>query len=102
MSPSASHPVATVAPVPEFLHVKDCPNSIDILLAVRNGRDVPGIIPEPNGLEVDWVRVLDSWLSTTERAAVTMAQGLAVLERHGGGLPLHLHTPVRAAVANVT
>ena len=40
-------------------------------------------------------------LSTTEKAVVHIAHGCAILERHGGGLPLELRLQVRAAVGDV-
>jgi glycine/D-amino acid oxidase-like deaminating enzyme len=44
----------------------------------------------------------ESWLSTTEKAVVLIAHGCAILERHGGGLPVELRWQVRTAVASTT
>jgi len=54
------------------------------------------------GAHVDWDLLLESWLSTTEKAVVHIAHGCAILERHGRGLPLELRSAVRAAVESTT
>jgi hypothetical protein len=79
----------------EHLHRDDCPDALSILAAVAGGRTVPGVEPTDLGAFVDWDRLASSWLSSTERAAVTIARGVAQAERHGG-----LPPRVAAAVAN--
>jgi hypothetical protein len=75
-----------------YLHPDDYPwaNVILSVLASKGGlqRDLPGYTPEPEGgATVDWDRMLGSWLSSTEKAAVHVARGLAIAERSGGFSP---------------
>jgi hypothetical protein len=73
-----------------YLHPDDYPwANVILALVASNGlgvqRDVPGYTPEPEGgATVDWDRMLGSWLSSTEKAAVHVARGLAIAERSGG------------------
>ena len=62
----------------------------------------PGYVLSTTGAEIDWDLLLESWLSTTEKAVVHIARGCAILERHGGGLPLELRSQVRATVESTT
>jgi len=50
----------------------------------------------------DLLTSAESWLSTTEKAVVRIAHGCAILERHGGGLPVELRWQVRATVESTT
>jgi len=76
-----------------YLHPDDYPWTNVILAVVASAglgaqREVPGYTPEPEGgATVDWDRMLGSWLSSTEKAAVHIARGLAIAERHGGFSP---------------
>jgi hypothetical protein len=86
-----------------YLHPDDYPWTNVILAVVASGgagahRGVPGYKPEPEGgATVDWDRMLGSWLSSTEKAAVHVARGLAIAER-AGGFPPHIGSVVLAAV----
>ncbi len=85
-----------------FLHVDDCPFSINVLLALRGGREWSRIGCEdtPSGLSVDWEQLLDSYLSTSEKATVRLVQALAPMEGHGG-LPLRVQTEVRSLIGDI-
>jgi len=86
-----------------YLHQDDYPWANVILSVVASGgsglrREVPGYTPEPEGgASVDWDRMLGSWLSSTEKAAVHVARGLAIAER-AGGFPPSIGSVVLAAV----
>lgn len=69
-------------------HRDDFPETISLIEAVRSHRRVPGIRPTEYGVEVSWPEVERSWLSTTEKATMQVARGLATLERNGGAGPL--------------
>jgi hypothetical protein len=75
-----------------YLHPDDYPWTNAILSVVVSAgvglrREVPGYQPEPEGgATVDWDAILGSYLSSTEKATVRIAQGLATIER-AGGLP---------------
>jgi hypothetical protein len=89
-----------MAPPPEHsqhLHRDDCPAAIAVFEAVAAGRSLPGVERTDVGLWVDWDELDGSWLSSTERAAVTIARGLSVAERCGG-LPPRVAPAVTAAV----
>jgi len=68
------------------LHIDDCPLTL-ALLAVLLPRDVCGIQWEGHGATVDWHALECGVLSTTEKATATVARGLSVIERRGGGFP---------------
>ena len=81
-------PVSTAS---VHLHRDDCPETLkllDGLLGHRAGnvREI-GYEPTEFGAWVDWDRLADSYLSTTERAVLRIALGCAVLERRGGAPP---------------
>ena len=86
------------------LHHDDVPDTLALLHALMDQRSkLPeGYILSTTGADVDWDLLLESWLSTTEKAVVHIAHGCAILERHGGGLPLELSSAVRAAVESTT
>lgn len=87
-----------------FLHVADCPLSIDVLLALRNGRDWAdiGMTPEPNGLQVDWDALLGSYLSSSEKATVRLVQAVYPVEGKGG-LPARVsNASIRALMEDLT
>jgi hypothetical protein len=71
------HPVALVA-LAEVLRVRrrDPVGLADI-----------GYEPSEAGVWVDWDRLEHSWLSSTERAGVTVVRGVAAAERQGGFPP---------------
>ena len=83
------------------LHREDCPKALAILGSVLRhrlpGGTALGFEQTENGAWVDWSRLTRSSLSTTEIGVVHVAQGVAILERHGGALPGHLQAPVSAA-----
>lgn len=66
----------------------DYPNTFRLLDAVIGGRDVPGFEPTGAGAYVDWFELRISYLSSTEKAALLIAEGLTGLEGCGGGGPL--------------
>ena len=83
------------------LHVDDVPETVALLRALMQGRDLErladiGYQPSEHGLWIDWDALAGSWLSSTERGVVAVAQGLAVLEAHGGPPP-RLVGPLRDA-----
>lgn len=83
------------------LHVEDAPAAIALLRALMLGRDFDrltaiGYRPSEHGVWVDWDTLGGSWLSSSERAVVVIAHGLAVLEQHGGPPPA-LVGPLRDA-----
>jgi hypothetical protein len=82
----------------------DVPDTLALLHALLGDRthSAPGYAPDETGADVDWDLLADGWLSTTEKAVVLIAHGCAILERHGGGLPVELRRQVRAAVASTT
>jgi hypothetical protein len=86
------------------LHRDDVPDTLALLGALLGDRStaVPGYTVDETGADVDWDVLLEGWLSTTEKAVVHIAHGCAILERHGGGLPLELRSQVRAAVESTT
>jgi len=85
----------------EHLHLDDCPQALSVLstlLAHRADRAVEiGYEATEHGAWVDWNALEHSWLSTTERAAVVVAHGLAMAERQGGWAP-QLHQAIVTAV----
>jgi hypothetical protein len=82
----------------EHLRHDDSPEALAILTAVAGGRTLPGVEPTDAGAFVDWDRLASSWLSSTERAAVIIARGVAQAERHGG-LPPRVAAVVATATA---
>jgi hypothetical protein len=76
------------------LHADDYPVVLallaEVLVARRHdpvGLAEIGYEPSEHGVWVDWDRLAHSWLSSTERAAVIVARGVAAAERHGGWPP---------------
>ena len=91
---------------PVFLHREDYPATLQLVAAVVGGRAdalALGFERDEVGAEVDWGRLTapDAPLSSTETAALLIAHGCAILERHGG-LPPHLRGVVLAVVDKVT
>lgn len=84
-------------------HLDDYPLTLDVLAAVAQGRDLSAIGYEPTefGAEVNWDRLAHSWLSTTEKATVAIAQGVALAEWEGN-LPDRVVPAVNRAVAELT
>jgi hypothetical protein len=92
----------------QHLHLDDHPAALALLAAVlepsRRRHDTLteiGYGPTEHGAWVDWDRLTTSWLSSTERAVIYIARGVARLER-AGGPPPRLTPPLRAAIAAVT
>jgi hypothetical protein len=76
------------------LHTDDYPVVLallaEVLVARRHdpvGLAEIGYEPSGHGVWVDWDRLDHSWLSSTERAAVIVARGVAAAERQGGWPP---------------
>jgi hypothetical protein len=76
------------------LHVDDCPQTLAVLAEILTARRVDpvglaeiGYAPTGHGAWVDWDALEHSWLSSTERAAVIVARGIAAAERQGGWPP---------------
>jgi hypothetical protein len=86
------------------LHRDNVADTLALLHALIGDRStaVPGYTVDETGADVDWDLLAESWLSRTEKAVVHIAHGCAILERHGGGLPLELRLQVRAAVESTT
>lgn len=51
--------------------------------------------------DVDWELLAESYLSTSEKAVVYIARGLAILEPHGGKFELGLRDQILAAVQTI-
>ena len=89
----------------QHLHLDDHPQSLavlGVLFAHRVDRAVEtGYEPTEHGAWVDWDALETSWLSSTERAAVVVARGIAVAEGHGGWSPA-LHQALVDAVTRTS
>jgi hypothetical protein len=83
------------------LHRDDVPDTLALLSGDRSKLPA-GYTLSTTGADVDWELLAEIWLSTTEKAVVHIAHGCAILERHGGGLPLELRSQARAAVESTT
>jgi hypothetical protein len=84
---------------PQHLHRDDCPRALavlDVLFGHRQDREALGYRPDKHGAEVDWDLLTGGVLSSTEVAAVHVARGCAIAERHGG-LPPGIAAVVTAA-----
>lgn len=68
----------------EHLHADDYPLTIEILTELLARRVVSGFVPWPSGADVDWLALESNGLSTTEKATVTIAHGISIIERRGG------------------
>ena len=81
------------------LHHDDTPAALAILSDLLDHRAgfPDGYEPTEHGAWVDWDALAGSWLSSTEVAAVHIARGCAIAERHGG-LGFEVAGSVRAAV----
>lgn len=87
----------------QHLHLDDYPRTLELLGALvgqRGDRDRLGYTATEHGAWVDWDSLTTSVLSSTEVAAVRIAQGCATLER-AGGLPPRLADVVKATVEAV-
>jgi hypothetical protein len=74
------------------LHLDEYPETLSVLRELFGHRldsaAEIGYRPTEHGAEVDWDPLIDhSWLSSTERAAVIVARGIAAAERQGGWAP---------------
>lgn len=87
----------------QHLHHDDTPAALSILSDLLDHRATfpDGYEPTELGAWVDWDTLADSWLSSTEVAAVHVARGCAIAERHGG-LPLEVVASVRAGIEELT
>jgi hypothetical protein len=86
------------------LHLDDTPATLAILAALlghRADRQELGYIADEYGADVDWDRLTNGKLSTTEVATIHIARGCAIVERHGGGLPHQVRAAVRAAIEDI-
>jgi hypothetical protein len=88
----------------EYLDRDDVPETVALLNALLGNRASPpkGYAAAASGVEVDWdLLVAAGGLSTSEQAAVHIAHGLALLERHGGRFELRLRDQILAAVQTI-
>lgn len=91
------------------LHLDDYPATLAFLTLLFERKVVndPGGLadigyqPTEHGAWVDWDRLLESWMSSTEKALVHIARGAAILEYHGGPPP-SLAAPLLNLAAAVT
>jgi len=86
-----------------YLSVSDCPLSIAVLVALRGERDWRpiGMRSGPSGgVDLSWELLLDSHLSSTEKAAVRLVEATYRLEGRGG-LPQRVHAAVAALMADL-
>jgi hypothetical protein len=85
------------------LHFDDHPQALAILATLFGHRVARagevGYEPTEHGAWVDWAALEHSWLSSTECAAVVVARGIAMAERHSGWPP-GLHQVVLEAVSH--
>jgi hypothetical protein len=89
------------------LHADDYPVVLALLaeVLVARQRDPVGLAdigyePSEYGVWVDWDRLTGSWLSSTVRAAVIVARGVAAAERQGGW-PARLGRALTEAVGSL-
>ena len=84
------------------LPVADKPLCIDVLLALQDGRDWRAIelVPEPDGLMVDWAVLLESYLSSTEKPTVFLVDAVGRVE--GNSLPRRVPAGVEALLKDLT
>ena len=68
----------------EHLHAVDYPLTIKILSELMSRRVVSGFNALTGGADVDWIVLENGNLSATERATVTIARGVSIIERRGG------------------
>lgn len=87
----------------DFLHDDDHAHALAILRALLDGRDpLPcGWLPDAGGAWVDWEQLAHSWLSTTEKAVVHIARGIALAEVRGG-LPPRERDVVYVGIVHIT
>jgi hypothetical protein len=87
----------------EHLHRDDVPETLALLnVLLGNRATLPeGYTPDETGADVDWGLLADSYLSTSEKAVVDIAHGLAILERHGGKFGRELRDQILAAVQTI-
>ena len=88
------------------LHHDDHPATLALLTALADGRPGHDWIeigwePTEHGAWVDWTRLANSSLSSTEQAVIHVARGCATLERAGGPSP-RLSEPLRRTITAVT
>ncbi|MHB8293914.1 MAG: hypothetical protein ACYDH5_04685 [Acidimicrobiales bacterium] len=89
--------------VPEQLRHDDTPSALAILADLLDHRDPPpaGWEPTSEGAWVDWDALGSSQLSSSEVAALNIARGCALAERHGG-LPFAVAAPIHEAIEELT
>jgi hypothetical protein len=87
----------------EYLHRDEVPEALAVLDTLLGERDPlrAGYTPDISGAAVDWHLLADSDLTNSEKGVVHIAHGLAILERHGGSLPVTLRSQILAAVQAV-
>lgn len=87
----------------QHLHIDDCPHTLAVLavlFARRPERAAEiGYEATEHGAWVDWDQLEHSWLSSTEKAAVVTARGIAMAERQGGGWPPEIRKVLVDAVS---
>src|SRR5215469_210716 len=86
-----------------YISVSDSPLSISVLVALRGERDwLPiGMRSGPSGgIDVCWELLLDSYLSTTEKATLRLVEATYRLEGRGG-LPQRVHAAAEALMADL-
>ena len=85
------------------LHRDNVPETLALLNTLLGSRNsLPaGYAPDRTGADVDWDLLADSYLSTSEKAVVYIAHGLAILEAQGGRFELGLRDQILAAVQTI-
>lgn len=81
------------------LHNDDRPLTLAVLQAL-DIEDAPGFERTSTGAFVDWDELLASYLSSTEKAAIHVARGLAIAEWNGE-FPPRARNELRRAVEAV-
>jgi hypothetical protein len=87
----------------EHLHRDDVPETLALLRVLVGNRATPseGYAPDATGADIDWELLANGNLSTSEKAVVYIAHGLAILEQGGGRFELQLRDQILAAVQTV-
>jgi hypothetical protein len=86
-----------------LLHLDDHPHTLNLLSALLGHRrdwDALSYRPTEWGAEIDWERLANGPLSSTEIAVIHIARGCAIGER-SGGLPPSVRTVIVDVVSAV-
>ncbi|MBV9582589.1 MAG: hypothetical protein JO057_28730 [Chloroflexi bacterium] len=87
----------------EHLFYANVPETLALLRVLLGNRASPpaGYTPVRAGADVDWQLLATGNLSASDKAAVYIAHGLAILEGRGGRFELHVRDQILAAVQTI-